>query len=181
MVVPNASTASIYNQNAFSSHWIGIGDVDSICQVGVESDGDIGDKSDIYLWYEWYPDSQQRFNVFTFEVKPGDMLQFSICLSDPSQDEITGATVSVTNRRAGIYTTFGITGTPLNNNSAEWISEVPAMETAIGPIADVDALADFGEVFFSDCEASSTKGVALPSGDGFVIDMVKPDPNDPTN
>jgi len=85
----------------------------------------------------------------------------------------TGATVYLTNRTSGIFTSFGIvapSGTTLVGNSAEWISEAPTVHGTQDP----NFLADFGEVFYSSCQSGTGKSALSSGGTGDNLSMVNP-------
>jgi hypothetical protein len=51
-------------------------------------------------------------------------------------------------------------------NSAEWVVEAPTVN------GQQSATADFGEVFFSECEADTTAGVVVDGGTGDNINQI---------
>jgi len=92
------------------------------------------------------------------------MLTALICTSGAGA---TTASVFLTNRTSGASTSFNITapaGTSLTGNCAEWIVEAPTVN------GEQSALADYGEVFFSVCEAVSNSSTVY-GGAGNNINM----------
>ena len=161
-VIPNVS-APTDQRGYYSSHWVGIdGDGSSdVCQAGVTCNAERYTGSlnrDIHAWWEWYPDPEVE--ITSFQVEAGDLVSVLICTD--SGKGSTGATVYLTNRTSGSFTSFGISapaGTVLAGDSAEWISEAPTVHGTQDP----NFLSDFGEVFYSSCQ-SGTVGAALSSG-----------------
>jgi Peptidase A4 family len=171
-VVPNASSPS-GPETFFSSHWIGIDGLtqnSDILQAGVECDGLAKSKSDIYLWWQWLPNP--IVELTNFKIAQGDLLQLLIC-SDSGAGS-SGGTIYFTNATNGQYTSFTVAAPPaiqLVGNCAEWISEIPTIDGVADPIY----LANYGEVFFDQCEAGTVGGAVLLSDDGSSIDMVSVD------
>jgi hypothetical protein len=168
-VVPNVS-APTQNSWYYSASWIGIDGDGSpdVCQAGVEcevyqSGGTV--TRHIYPWFEWYPLSEVQ--ITNFAVSPGDMITMLICTSQAAGS--TNATVYFTNRTSGASTSVGFnapSGTKLVGNSAEWIVEAPTVN------GSQSAIADFGEVFFSVCEAVTNSGATVDGGTGDTISLV---------
>jgi hypothetical protein len=80
----------------------------------------------------------------------------------------TSASVFFSNSTTGASTSFTFdapSGTELVGNCAEWIVEAPTVG------GSQSALADYGEVFFSVCEAVSAKSVTVNGGSGDNINM----------
>jgi hypothetical protein len=137
-----------------------------VCQAGVECDvyqsgGSI--TRQIYAWWEWYPNFEVQ--ITNLAVSPGDMVTMLICTSGPNA---TTASVYFSNRTTGASTSFSFnapSGTHLAGNSAEWIVEAPTVGGA------QSAIADFGEVFFSVCEAFLTNGNTVNGSTGNNINL----------
>jgi len=167
-VVPNVG-APAQNQWYYSASWIGIdGDGSGdVCQAGVECEVFQSGSSisrNIYTWWEWYPLPEVKLT--NFAANPGDLITMILCSSQGAGS--TSATVFMTNRTSGASTSFGFSapnGTKLIGNSAEWIVEAPTVGGAQSDIAD------YGEVFFSVCEAVTVKGVTINGGTGDNINM----------
>ena len=168
-VVPNVG-APKQNQWFYSASWIGIdGDGSGdVCQAGVECELYQSGSSisrNIYTWWEWYPLPEVKLT--NFPASPGDLITMILCSASGAGS--TSATVFMTNRTSGASTSFGFnapSGTKLAGNSAEWIVEAPTVG------GSQSAIADYGEVFFSVCEAVTVKGVTINGGTGDNINMV---------
>lgn len=168
-VVPNVG-APTQNQWYYSASWIGIdGDASGdVCQAGVECEvyqSGASISRNIYPWWEWYP--LPEVQISNFAANPGDLLTMILCTAKGAGS--TTATVYLTNRTSGASTSFGFNapaGTTLVGNCAEWIVEAPTVSGAQSSIAD------YGEVFFSVCEAVTEKGTTLYGGTGDNINMV---------
>jgi hypothetical protein len=149
-VVPNVD-APTEGQWYYAATWIGIdGDgSNDVFQAGVEcevySSGGTTTSS-IYPWWEWYP--YPEVQITNLSVGPGDMITILLCSAQGAGS--TTGTVYITNRTTGDSVSVGLTapqGTTLVGNCAEWIVEAPTVGGA------QSAIADYGEVFFSVCEA----------------------------
>jgi hypothetical protein len=167
-VVPNVSPPT-QGQWYYCSNWIGIdGDGSGdVCQAGVECECFqvlfINAKS-IYPWWEWFPAGEVQ--ITNLPINAGDYVTMLICTSQGAGS--TTATVFFTNRTSGASTSFSFSapaGTSLAGNSAEWIVEAPTVGGAQSSIAD------YGEVFFSSCQAVTTTGTVLNAGSGDDINM----------
>lgn len=168
-VVPNVS-APTQNSWYYSASWIGIDGDGSpdVCQAGVECEvfqNGATITRNIYPWFEWFP--QPEVQITNFAVNPGDMVTMLICTSQAAGS--TSASVFFTNRTSGASTSLSFSapaGTKLVGNSAEWIVEAPTVNGA------QSAIADFGEVFFSVCEAVTNSGTTVDGGTGDTINLV---------
>jgi len=167
--VPNVD-APKQNQWYYCANWIGIdGDGSGdVCQAGVECEvfqSGTSISRHIYPWWEWYPAPEVQ--ITNLAINPGDLVTMLICTDQAAGS--TTATVFFTNRTSGASTSFGITApanTKLVGNSAEWIVEAPTVGGA------QSALADYGEVFFSVCEAVTNTGVTVNGGTGNNINLI---------
>ena len=167
-VVPNVG-APMENQWYYCASWIGIdGDGSGdVCQAGVECEVYRSGTSvtrNIYPWWEWYPANEVQ--ITNLPIDPGDMVTMLICSQQAAGS--TSATVFFTNRTTGASTSFAFSapaGTTLVGNSEEWIVEAPTVGGA------QSAIADYGEVFFTVCEAVTNKGVTLNGGSGNNINL----------
>jgi len=167
-VVPNVG-APAQNQWFYSASWIGIdGDQSNdVCQAGVECEvfqSGSAISRNIYTWWEWYPLPEVKLT--NFPASPGDLITMILCSAQGAGS--TSASVFMTNRTSGASTSFGFnapSGTKLVGNCAEWIVEAPTVG------GSQSAIADYGEVFFSVCEAVTAKGVTINGGTGDNINM----------
>jgi hypothetical protein len=157
----------------YCASWIGIdGDGSGdVCQIGVECEVYRSGSSitrNIYPWWEWFPEPEVQ--ITNFAVSPGDMVTALLCAGPGAG--ATEATAYWTNRTTGDTTSLGFSapdGTSLVGNSAEWIVEAPTVG------GQQSALADYGEVFFSVCEAMlgtiGGGGTTVDGGTGDSINM----------
>jgi len=167
-VIPDVD-APTQNQWYYCASWIGIDGDGSpdVCQAGVECEVYQSGSStvrNIYPWFEWYPAGEVQ--ITNLPISAGDMVTMLICTSQGAGS--TSATCYFTNRTNGASTSFGFNapaGTKLVGNCAEWIVEAP---TVGGSQSEV---ADYGEVFFSVCEAFTTNGTTVDGGTGDNINM----------
>ncbi|MBV8902356.1 MAG: hypothetical protein JOZ22_01875 [Acidobacteriia bacterium] len=164
-VVP-AVSAPTNNGTYYCATWIGLdGDgSNDVFQAGVESDVSAKSSAVYYPWWEWFPAPSIAIN--NFPVAPGDMIVMVLC--SVSGAGSTSGTVFWTNVTTGASTNVHLTapgGTSLIGNCAEWIVEAPTVG------GGQSALADYGEVFFSVCEAVTNKGTVVNGGTGSNINM----------
>jgi hypothetical protein len=166
-VVPEVD-APTQNQWYYSSDWIGIdGDGSGdVCQIGFQHDvyrsGSTITRV-LYPWWEWYPLPEAQ--ITNFPISPGDMITALLCTSGAGA---TTASAYFMNRTTGASTGFQFSapsGTKLVGNCAEWIVEAPTVGGA------QSALTDYGEVFFSVCEAVLTNNVTVNGGTGDNINL----------
>jgi hypothetical protein len=167
-VVPNVS-APKQNQWYYCASWIGIdGDgSQDVCQAGVECEVYQSGNSItriIYPWWEWYPLPEVK--ITTLPINPGDMVTMLLCT--PQGAGSTSATVYFNNQTSGASTSltfYAPSGYHLVGNSAEWIVEAPTVG------GTQSQLADYGEVFFSVCEAVTDKSTTVNGGSGDNINL----------
>ena len=158
--------APTQNQAYYSVSWIGIdGDGSGdVCQAGMVCEVTNSSRT-INPWHEWFPSSW--VNITNLTVLPGDMISMVIWAGGAGS---TSATISFANVSSGLATSYTITaptGTKLVGNSAEWIVETPGIN---GQLAQMP---DYGEVFFSNCQAGLTNGTTVNGGTGNNINLVQ--------
>lgn len=170
-VIPDVD-APTENQWYYCANWIGIdGDGSGdVCQIGIECEVYRSGNSitrNIYPWWEWYPEAEVA--ITNFSLSPGDMVTALLCTSGGGATE---ASAYFTNRTTGATTSLSFTapaGTSLTGNSAEWVVEAPTVG------GQQSAMADYGEVFFSVCEAFAGTigggGTTVNGGTGDNINM----------
>ncbi|HEY3749908.1 MAG TPA: G1 family glutamic endopeptidase [Pseudonocardiaceae bacterium] len=170
-VIPDVD-APTDNQWYYAASWIGIdGDGSGdVCQAGIQSavfrsGGSV--TRVIYPWWEWFPEPE--IQITNLPVNPGDMITALLCTSGAGA---TSASVFLTNRTTGDSTSVSFsapTGTSLVGNCAEWIVEAPTVN------GQQSAMADYGQVFFSVCEAFlgtiAAGGTTVDGGTGDNINM----------
>jgi hypothetical protein len=155
-----------------ASAWVGIdGDVgiDSngspdVLQAGCDADVNLsgGVTQHQYLpWWEWFPGDTSSIN--NISVSAGDVID---CLISVQAGSTATASIIFGNQTNNVAITFSIeapAGISLVGNCAEWIIE------AFGSLG---ALAPYGHVDFSDCNAGTVAGHTITVGQGTVINMV---------
>jgi len=143
--VPEVKTSE---NNTFSGVWLGIGGYgeDSLIQTGTEQEY-LNGRFVYYAWYELLPDYLIR--ISNLHVQPGDTITASISLINENAStwsiEISDVTRNEHFKKVVVYNSSRL--------SAEWIVERPKVNGA------VSTLADFGNVTFTECEAT-VDGVA---------------------
>jgi hypothetical protein len=174
-IIPNVSapTDPTPNEWYYCASWIGIDGDGSpdVCQAGVESQVMQFEGSMIRYfipWWEWYP--LPTVEITNLAVSAGDLVHVQIFA--PQAAGSTTATVYFANMTSGASTSFTITapsGTALVGNSAEWIVEAPGAPGSQTP------LADYGQVTFSKCQATSRNlpnpSTVVDGGTGDNINM----------
>jgi hypothetical protein len=114
-------------------------------------------------FWEWYP--AKPVSITNFAVAPGDLITMVLC-SQQGAGSAEG-TVFFANRRSGLGTAVALAapdGTVLAGRTAEWIVET--LNTSAG---EQITLADYGEVFFSECQAVTTANEIVEAGSGNAI------------
>ncbi len=164
-IVPNVY-APTQNKAYYCANWIGIdGDGSGdVCQAGMICEVN-GNTRTINPWHEWFPSGW--VNITNLTVDAGDMISMVICTASGAGS--TSATISFANSSSGLATSYTITaptGTKLVGNSAEWIVETPI-------VGVLTQMPDYGEVFFSSCQAGLTNGSTVNGGTGNNINLVQ--------
>jgi len=167
-IVPDVD-APTTGKTYYCASWIGLdGDgSNDVFQAGVGSSVSRSGTSitrSFNPWWEWFPNYEIAITNFTFN--PGDMVTMLLCSAQGAGS--TTGTVFFTNRTTGASTNVTLTapsGTKLVGNCAEWIVEAPTVG------GSQSALADYGEVFFSVCEAFTNTGATVNGGSGDNINM----------
>ncbi len=147
----NVPTVSPSVNDTFSAAWIGIGGQfdKTIIQCGTEQDS-INGQTQYSAWYELLP--RNSVTIRTINVSPGDIMQASIQITNPTLNQWVINITDITNGQT-FQNTVTYTSSQL---SAEWIIERPLVNNVIS------TLANFGTLTFSNCTAtiSSTTGAA---------------------
>ncbi|KAL2864360.1 A4/G1 family peptidase [Aspergillus lucknowensis] len=161
--VPEPTAAPGSNAMQAGSAWVGIdGDTYSaaILQTGVDFYVENGQvHSD--AWFEWFPDFAYDFDL---AVKTGDVIVARVESSSPSEgiavieNKSTGQTATQTVRAPKPEAT-------LAGQNAEWIVE----DFQSG--GSVVALADFGRVTFTGCEAEASNGETAGLDGATIIEL----------
>jgi Peptidase A4 family len=168
-VVPDVD-APTENQWYYCASWVGIdGDGSGdVCQAGIGSQvyrSGTAVTRDFYVWWEWYP--LPEVQITSLPIGPGDMVTALLC-ARPGAGATT-ATVYLSNVTTGASTsvTFNApAGTSLSGNCAEWVVEAPTVN------GQQSLMADFGEVFFSVCDAETTTPSTVYGGTGDNINLI---------
>jgi hypothetical protein len=164
-VCPNVY-APTQNQAYYNVSWIGIdgdGSAD-VCQAGMVCEVTNNSRT-INPWHEWFPSSW--VNITNLLILPGDMISMLICTAGAGSTSATIAFANVSSGLATSYTITAPTGTKLVGNSAEWIVETPGIN---GQLAQMP---DYGEVFFSNCQAGLSNGSTVDGGTGNNINLAQ--------
>jgi hypothetical protein len=169
-IVPNVDAPS--EGDAKCAVWIGL-DGDSQLQDGqqVFQAGILIDvnrtgsaiRATFEPFWEWFPDPP--VTITNFAVAPGDLITAVLCSTQGAGS--TEGTIFFANRSSGLGTSVGLTApanTALFGRTAEWI-----VETLITADGNQIPLADYGEVFFSECEAVTTAGNIVGGGTGLNV------------
>jgi Peptidase A4 family len=169
--IPNVG-APAENQEYQCLSWIGIdGDPsvesDDLCQVGIYLDVTQSGKSvsrDVGVFSEWTSTcggTQSEVGPpvdVNFPVTFGDTVIITLCTSGPGATE---ALAFLANRTSGVGTSFLLYApkcdgqqVSLVGDSAQWVVERPDT-SPLGSSLTPALLADYGQLFFSGCEAVS--------------------------
>jgi Peptidase A4 family len=149
-----------------ASTWVGIdGDGSGdVIQAGCDSDvlssgGNL--QRQLNPWWEWYPGGS--FWISNLPIRQGDTVNCLICVTSATE-----ASIFLYNVTSGVAASFVATppaGTSAVGNSAEWVVEALAIDTA-GP-----ELARYGDVYFDECNASTSANVLRRPDQGNTINM----------
>ena len=169
-VVPNIYPTAQYERQ-YCANWVGIdGDGSGdVCQAGmicaVYQSGSFITRS-ISPWHEWYPSS--RVEITNLPISPGDYVSVLICTAQGAGSRT--ATIYFANHSSGGATSYQITapsGTALAGYSAEWVVETPLVNGSLSQMPD------YGEAFFSVCEAGLTNGSVVNGAAGNNVNLVQ--------
>jgi hypothetical protein len=133
----------VTENDTFSAVWIGIGGYgeETLIQTGTEQQCLNGHVS-YFAWYELLPNYLVR--ITDMRIRPGDTITASLSLIDENARtwsiKISDVTQGGRFEEAVFYDSSQL--------SAEWVAERPTVNGAIS------TLADFGNVTFSECEAT---------------------------
>ncbi len=139
-IVPEVKVSE---NNTFSAVWVGIGGYGekTLIQTGTEQQC-INGQVNYFAWYELLPNYLVR--IRNIHVQPGDTITASLSLINENAHtwsiKISDVTRGERFEKTVVYDSSQL--------SAEWIVERPTVNGAIS------TLADFGNVTFSECEAT---------------------------
>jgi len=150
-------SVNVSPKDTFSAAWVGIGGHtdETLIQTGTEQDS-IDGEAGYAAWYELLPNDS--VTITTMNVSPGDRIKASINLVDSATNnwsiEIDDVTTGQTFKQNFFYDSLRL--------SAEWIVERPAVNNSLS------ALADFGNVTFTDASATMSTNVGTISNFPFA-------------
>jgi hypothetical protein len=129
--------------NSFSAVWIGVGGQfdNTLIQVGTQQDS-IRGQGQYSAWYEVLP--ADAVTIDSLSISSGDSIEASVFISNSTADMWTIEIRDITNGQS-FHKSLLYDSSML---SAEWIMERPTVSNRVG------TLADFGQVTFTDCEAT---------------------------
>jgi hypothetical protein len=166
---------------AYSSLWVGLDGYTSgtVEQIGTEQDWS-GQTESNYVWFEMYPN--YAYEIEGFPDKPGDSISAKVqylgqgtVRAGRRSETVSVFQLSITNNTENasftVPTSYTYTASAARS-SAEWVLEAPSDD-------EILPLADFGEAFFSNCEAASShSGGKLVPVNSWILDpltMIDPD------
>jgi hypothetical protein len=176
----------------YCNNWIGIDGGPTvasldICQAGINLDVTRNGKNttiNCAAWCEWFPGPEM--GIPKFPVSVGDTVAITLCTSGAGATE---ATIFFANITQGFGTSFILEAGTFSDGSqialvgdcAEWIVERPSLTGGDTPIA---LLADYGQVFFSGCQAVSytpdgSSSTVVDGGTQSSMDMLPDGAPDP--
>lgn len=169
-------------QTYYCATWVGIdGNVTvqstDLCQAGINTDVTRKGTSNTrhcYAWCEWFPGPE--VTIPNFPVTFGDTVQVLVCTSGVGATE---ATIYFINITSGVTTSLVLDApaqVSLVGDSAQWVVERPQL-TEDGTTTFA-LLPDYGQVFFSGCQAESfsqdgSSSTVVGGGTQVRIDMVE--------
>jgi Peptidase A4 family len=116
-----------------------------------------------WAWYEWWPAYEIAYS--NFQVQPGDTVEVLVCSFSP-----TTGYAGITNVGANTSTSVNLSApmptAVLKGENAEWILEDDSIGGAEAPFAD------YGAIFFYDCNASTQKR-EVNLTDAILVNMVE--------
>jgi hypothetical protein len=150
-----------------NSYWIGLDGfsgpgASEVLQAGVDCLV-FGHSSTFYPWHQWAPSS--KVIITNLAVSAGDLVMVNISAAPGAG--ATTATVHFANITSGAATSYVVSAPPLTQlagNSAEWIVEAPD---------GAGQLADYGQVFFDNCQACWANFGGAGGGTGKKLDITQ--------
>lgn len=160
-VFPNV-TAVTPAKEFFCAFWIGIGGTTgtAVLQAGVHFR--ISQSThEIWPFWEWIDGTGNGviLDITNFAVGPGDLISVIVCTDEGAGS--TGGTLYFFNRTTGSHTSFAVSGPALEASTSEWSVGFPFLWGT-----DPSILGDYGEVFFSECDAVTNTFNLITSGSG---------------
>lgn len=164
-VVPNASGGS----QKFCAFWLGLhGSSGPVYQAGVHMQGVGTHNTVVQPFWQWI-DIQGNgvsLDVTSFQVSPGDMISTILCTDQGTGS--TSGTIYFLNLTNGSHTSFTTHGPALQTQVAEWNVGFPFLFNG-----NASTVANFGEVYFSNCNAVTNAFALRNSGSGEPIVLIE--------
>jgi len=169
---PNTNSGGL----AVASYWVGfdgVGQDSTVEQCGISSDYTNDGGASYYAWYEFfaYPYSSVNAPVeLPIAVKPGDTINASVKYVAPfggAEPWYTFDIDDVTTNTDDSVNEFSPSGNDARS-SAEWVAEAPADIESNGNTEYVP-LANFGDITFSNNEATLSNGVGAQPATAFNL------------
>ena len=162
-VVPSV-TAPSPGMESFCAFWIGIGGAGCAFQAGVHVSVS-GSRPQIFPFWEWItPGNGHILDITNLEVRPGDLLSVVLCTGQGAGS--TDGTLYFLNLTNASHTSFAVTGPTLAATTAEWSVGFPFLWGG-----NASLLGDYGEVFFSQCDAVTDGWSLLNGGSGDNVNL----------
>jgi hypothetical protein len=162
-VVPSVSLPAGSSESFFAT-WIGIGGGDSALQAGFHASVSRGQTQLLPFW-EWLsPQTGHILDVTNVTVRPGDFLSVILCTSQGAGS--TDATIYFMNWTNSSHTAVAVQGPVLMATTAQWGAGFPFLWGG-----NAGLLADYGQVFFSECDAVTTAPELLNLGSADLVNL----------
>jgi hypothetical protein len=164
-VVPNVS-APTQEGEYFCAFWIGIGGTGGAAfQAGVHLSVS-GSNRQLFPFWEWLSQGGQGqiLDITNFAVRPGDLISVILCTAQGAGS--ADGTVYFFNRTTGGHTSVATSGPPVAALTAEWSVGFPFLWGG-----DASILADYGEVFFAECQAVTNAFTLIDGGNGNNVNI----------
>jgi hypothetical protein len=162
-IVPNLSAPGPGAEYACAS-WIGLGGSGVAFQAGVHASLSSG-QSELLPFWEWITPGQGLvLDITSLSVRPGDLVSVILCTTQGAGS--TEGTLFFLNRTNASHTSIAVYGPPLAASTAQWGVGFPFLWGG-----DASLLADYGEVFFSNCDAVTNGQQLVGGGSGDLINL----------
>ena len=118
-----------------------------------------------------YPDvlhPLSRVEITNLTINPGDLVTMLICTAQGAGS--TSATIYFGNQTSGISTSYTITA-PGGHQAGRQQRRMDRRNSGVNGV--LTQMPDYGEVFFSTCDAGLTNGTTVNGGTGNNINLVQ--------